>query len=89
MKHVKKQSGIVVDFDANKLENSIFKNFTSNHYPKKEATHYTKKIENNIHKWLDKKTVITTVDIRAKVSSELELIDPAVALSYKKHKHLW
>jgi transcriptional regulator NrdR family protein len=89
MIHIKKQSGKIVDFDVNKLKTSILQTFVSNHYPKKEANHYTEIIVSKIQKWLEKKTVITAHDIRSRVAQELDIIDPAVSLSYNKHKHIW
>ncbi|MCU0667102.1 MAG: ATP cone domain-containing protein [Patescibacteria group bacterium] len=89
MKHIKKHSGKIVDFDRVKLKNSIYKTFISNHYPSKEANHFTDMVIADVESWLDKKTVVTTNDIRSMVNKELEKIDHAIALSYKKHKHLW
>ena len=83
---VKRMPGHSEPYDERKLYASVYAACLSLRTPVGEAELTASKVCEDIEPWLQKKTEITSIDIRHQASEHLKLYNPDAAYMYSRHR---
>ena len=72
-------------YNAQKLQNTIYAACLNVREPEKSARQLAQKVVKEVEEWLQTKPQVTSLDIREKASSVLELYHPEAAYIYKQY----
>jgi len=85
-KFVIKKSGEKEPFDAKKIEVSIMAAASEANLPKERADGVAKQVSSVVIQLAEGKEEITTADIKAKILSELDVLEPSVSEAWRKYE---
>jgi transcriptional regulator NrdR family protein len=88
MKHIVKRAGHTEEYDERKLYASIYASCLSVRETAPTAEMVAGKVCKDVNNWLDKKTEVTSHDIRLNAAKHLDVYNPDAAWIYKHHRNI-
>jgi len=85
-KFVIKKDGAKEPFDAKKIEASIMTAASESNLPKERANEVVKQVASVATQLAEGKEEIATAEIKAKILSELDTLEPSVSEAWRKHE---
>lgn len=89
MKHIVKRNNRSEAYDERKLYASIYASCLSVREPDSAAELIAEKVCGDVRTWLQRKSEVSSADIRKIASTYLETLNPNAAFLYQHHRIMW